>query len=40
MSGDRDQKNPVVFISYSQDSLGHTEKTLAFANKLRDGLNG
>ncbi|MCP4608013.1 MAG: TIR domain-containing protein [Planctomycetes bacterium] len=40
MSGDKKEKNPVVFISYSQDSSEHKDKVLAFANKLReDGID-
>ena len=29
------QENPIVFISYSQDSLSFADQVLSFANKLR-----
>lgn len=29
------QENPIVFISYSQDSLSFADRVFSFANKLR-----
>ena len=30
-----EEKNPIVFISYSQDSMAFADRVLEFSNKLR-----